>query len=178
MKKSKDITKYNLKWQMVRSSIKGPLVALNDKIATVNNYFDTERTVDAYERVLNYLEGLQMGYTGKDPRAVSQIGTEINRYRNMDTSSLLKEPSGFIKFEDASRYNFDDRLNLWKDLFLRNRKWLEKGYVQKEINDFMNVLNQLFQQNNEILPSAYSYEKLQQLRSNASTMKNTHKFFF
>ena len=163
---------------MVRSSIKGPSIPLNDKITIANNYFDAEKTVDAYERVLNYFEGLQMGYTGKDPQAVEQIGKEIERYRSMDRSSLLKEPNGFIKFEDAVKYSFEDRLALWKDLFLRNKKWLEKGYVQKEINDFMDVLNGLFRKNGEKLNPSYSYERLEQLRATASKTQNTHKFFF
>ena len=178
MKKSKDITKYNLKWQMVRSRIKGPNTSLDDKIEAVNNYYNSEKTVDAYERVLNYLEGLQLGYKGKDQKAVNFINTVIMNYKTINTENLIKEPNGFITFEDASKYSFEERYNLWKDLFLRNKKWLEKGYIQKEINDFMDVLYQLFQQNKEKLGSSYSFEKLEQLRNNAAGKENTHKFFF
>lgn len=163
---------------MVRTSIKGPSTSLEDKIKAVNDYFDSEKTIDAYERVLNYLEGLQMGYKGKDPKAVDQIAIWIDKYREMDTSEFLKEPNGFITFSDAVKYPFDDRYDLWKDLFIRNKKWLEKGYIQKEINDFMDVLYKLFQQNNEKLDKTYSYEKLEQLRSDAAKIENTHKFFF
>ena len=178
MKKSKDITKYNLKWQMIRASIKGSDTTLEEKLSKVNSYFNEEKTIDAYERVLNYLEGLQMGYKGKDPDAVNIIQNEIDQYRSINTAELTKEQNGFITFEDATKYSFKDRYNLWRDLFIRNKKWLEKGYIQKEINDFMDILYHLFKQNNEELDRAYSYEKLQQLRKEAGTKENTHKFFF
>ena len=178
MKKSKDITKYNLKWQMVRSSIKGTAIPLAHKIIAVNDYFDSEKTKDARERVLNYLEGLQMGYTGKDPSAVKRIQIEIDNYRSKDPDVLMKEPNGFITFKDATAYSHEERFALWKDLFRRNQKWLEKGYVQKEINDFMDVLYQLFQKNHEKLGDAYSFQRLEQLRKEAAAKPNTHKFFF
>ncbi|MFA5754284.1 MAG: hypothetical protein WC905_02955 [Patescibacteria group bacterium] len=178
MKKTKDITKYNLKWQIIRSNIKGPSISLHSKIKAVSDYFNSEKTIDAYERVLNYLEGLQMGYIGKNQKAVDQIEQEIYKYREMNTSEMLKEPNGFITFNDAIKYSFKDRYNLWKDLFIRNRKWLKNGYIQKEINDFMDILYRLFQQNQEIIDKSYSYETLEQLRMDASKKTNTHKFFF
>lgn len=163
---------------MVRSSIKGTSIPLKDKISKANNYFNEEKTIDAWERVLNYFEGLQMGYRGKNEQAVGIIQKEIDKYREMDKNSLTKESNSFITFEDATRYSFEDRYDLWKDLFNRNKKWLEKGYHQKEINDFMDVLYRLFQQNNENLGSIYSFEKLQDLRDKAKDIDNTHKFFF
>lgn len=163
---------------MVRSHIKGPLVPLEDKIQQVNAYFDSENTIDAHERVLNYLEGLQMGYRGKDPDAVKRIQQEIEVYRSMFLGNLLKEPNGFITFADALKYSFEDRHALWKDLFRRNQKWLEKGYTQKEINDFMDVLQDIFKRNGETVDKLYSFDKLKQLRATAATTTNTHKFFF
>lgn len=178
MKKSKDITKYNLKWQMIRSKIKGPSVPLKDKIKTVREYFDSEKTKDAYERVLNYLEGLMLGYKGKNEDAVAQIAQEIMEYYKIDTNKLLKERDSFITFEDATKYSFEERYDLWKDLFIRNKKWLEKGYFQKEINDFMDVMYQLFKKNNENLDKAYSIERLEHLRKEAEGKENTHRYMF
>ena len=178
MKKSKDITKYNLKWQMVRASVKGTKVPLESKLKTVNDYFNEEKTKDAHERVLNYLEGLQMGYRGKNQEAVDRIDTEIVKFRTINKDALLKEREGFISLEDATKYSFDDRHRLWKDLFTRNRKWLEKGYIQKEINDFMDVLYKLFEKNQEKVSDAYSNEKLKALRKDAGEKENTHSFFF
>lgn len=178
MKKSKDITKYNIKWQLLRLSLKGPSISMPNKIKYANRYFDSEKTIDAYERVLNYLEGLQMGYRYRNPDAANRIQQEIDRYCSMDTQSLLKEPNGFITFEDASEYSYTDRHNLWVDLFIRNKKWLERGYFQKEINDFMDVLYKLFTHRKETSTMFYSYEKLKQLRNEAKRKTNTHKFFF
>lgn len=163
---------------MVRSKIKGSNTTLEDKIKAVNAYFGEERTKDAYERVLNYLEGLQLGYKGKNEDAVDTIETEIIKYRAINNANLPKETNGFINFEDATRYSFDERYNLWRDLFLRNEKWLQKGYFQKEINDFMDVLNKIFVKNEEKLKDRYSFERLEGLRKEAKEKENTHKFFF
>lgn len=178
MKKSKDITKYNLKWQMVRSKIKGSGTTLEDKINSVNQYFKQEKTKDAHERVLNYLEGLQLGYKGKNQEAVDKIETEIVKYRSIDKENLPKESNSFINFKEAINYSFDERYNLWRDLFMRNEKWLQKGYLQKEINDFMDVLHKIFVKNNETLKDRYSFERLEKLRADAKEKENTHKFFF
>ena len=163
---------------MVRAHIKGPQVPLEDKIKQVNAYFNAENTIDAHERVLNYLEGLQLGYTSKNPSAVKRIEKEIQAYRNTNTTILPKEPNGFITFAEALKYSFDDRHTLWKDLFRRNQKWLEKGYTQKEINDFMDVLQDIFTRNGESVDKLYSFDRLKQLRQTASKTTNTHKFFF
>lgn len=176
MKKSRDITKYNLKWQMVRSKVKGSSVDLNNKLKLVNNYFEEEKTIDAYERVLNYLEGLQMGYRGRNQEAVDIIDKVIQNYRNMNIMSLKKEMNGFIDVSKTRQYPYKERLVLWKDLFNRNKKWLQKGYIQKEINDFMDVLYLSFA--NEHIPENYSMQSLNDLRSAAEKLDNTHRFFF
>lgn len=178
MKKSKNITKYNLKWQLLRVSIKGPEIPLNTKIDKVLNYFNEEYTQDAYERVLNYLEGLQMGYRGKDEKAVHIIQKYINEFNDIDPLELEKEKDSFITFEEAYKYPFDIRYELWKDLFKRNEKWLLNGYFQKEINDFMDILSGIFKSKSETLGDRYSSEYLSELRIKSKSKENTHKFFF
>ena len=44
MRKSKDITKYNADWQIVRSSIKGSKFSLDEKLSKVKSYFDNNRS--------------------------------------------------------------------------------------------------------------------------------------
>jgi hypothetical protein len=176
MKKSSNITKYNLKWQMVRSKIKGSSVPLNNKLKLVNNYFEEEKTIDAYERVLNYLEGLQMGYRAHDQKAVGIIDELIKKYKDMDTLKLKKEMNSFIDVSETQHYSYKERLDLWKDLFNRNKKWLQQGYTQKEINDFMDILYLSFA--DEHIQANYSMDKLENLRRRAQKLDNTHKFFF
>ena len=62
MRKSKDITKYNADWQIVRSSIKGSKFSLEEKLSKVKRYFDNNRSEDRWERCVNWCEGLIMGY--------------------------------------------------------------------------------------------------------------------
>ena len=73
-----------------------------------------------------------------------------------------------------------ERLRLWKDLFNRNKKWLQKGYVHKEHNHFMDLLYDVFVENGEDqqLPPNYSFKELRKLREDAVGKENTHKFFF
>ena len=62
MRKSKDITKYNADWQIVRSSIKGSKFGLEEKLSKVKNYFNSSKSEDRWERAVNWCEGLIMGY--------------------------------------------------------------------------------------------------------------------
>ena len=176
MKKTKDITKYNLKWQIVRSKIKGSGVSVDDKLKYVEQYFNEEQSIDSYERVLNYLEGLSLGYKNKDNTTYNYILHFIEKFKKININNLRKETNDFITPEESVNYSYKERLDLWKDLFIRNKKWLEKGYNQKEINDFMDVLYTSFK--NELIPSNYSYGKLLNLRSDADKMDNTHRFIY
>jgi len=178
MKKTKDITKYNIKWQILRAKIKGPGYSLNEKLTAVEKYFREEQTIDAYERVLNFLEGLQKGYIGKNPKAAEIVESEISEWRHFDSTRMKKESSIIPTTDEILEYSFGERFLLWKDLFKRNQKWLEKGYNQKELNNFMDLLYKAFQDNKEDVGENYSYKKLQQLRKSAESIENTHKFFF
>jgi len=84
------------------------------------------------------------------------------------------------KSKDITKYDFKDRLNLWKDLFKRNENWLEKGYNHKEHNHFMDLLWLVFRDNKEEgdIPIEYDSIKLYKMRKDAEGKKNTHKFFF
>ena len=92
MRKSKDITKYNADWQIVRSSIKGSKFSLDEKLSKVKSYFDNNRSEDRWERCVNWCEGLIMGYkAAKNVDAINRIMEEIESYG--DRSLYGKEDS-------------------------------------------------------------------------------------
>tara|TARA_Y100000593_G_C4272762_1_gene318299 strand:- start:753 stop:1262 length:510 start_codon:yes stop_codon:yes gene_type:complete len=169
MRKTKNITKYNLKWQCVRVSVKGSKVELSDKISTTMNYLVSEKTIDAKERVLNWLEGLQMGYRKKNQEAVDIIDKQIAFVKQIGYD--LKEIDDIdIKEIDTKTLQF-----VYRDLAKRSEKWLVKGYIHKEQESFLDMINdELVLRNCEI---AWA-EKIKILREAAANMKNTHKFFF
>ena len=170
MRKSKNITKYNLKWQCIRASVKGSKVNLEDKIATVMNYLVDEKTVDAKERVLNWLEGLQMGYRNKNQGAVDRINDQIDFVKQI--SYELNEVNDI----DINVVDTETLQKVYKDLAKRSERWLVKGYVHKEQESFLDMINdELIKRDSELVTLA---EKICDLREAALIIENTHKFFF
>lgn len=175
MKKTKNISKYDFNWQIVRFTAKSQLSDLNDKLMLVNDFFDNNPTIENRERVINWLEGLALGYKKHDVGAIYIIESEIKRYKaieNLSKENILSEEERLV---EALEVYIIIRIGLWRDLFRRNEKWLKKGYNQKDLNDFMDFLY-LTLENIDL--GNYSYQKLKQLREAALIMKNTHKFLY
>lgn len=179
MRKSADITKYDPDWQIIRVKVKGPTVGLEDKLKIVSQYYNRNKTVDAWERVVNWLEGLSMGYRSSgDNQAISRIATEISFYNGIKPSAKQERLAADTLVSRLSMYPYSERVQLWRDLFDRNKKWLNKGYRHVEHNEFMDALGRLFVKNRETIPDNVSIEKLEELRKKSATLDNTHKFFF
>jgi len=182
VKKSKGITKYSVKWQLLRSSIKGSKTSCEEKISKVLCYLSEEETADAWERVYNFLEGLQRGYKSSgDLDKIGLIGRELDVLRIIKDSFVKKEV--FSSLEEMSflkKTSFKERYHLYKDLFARSRNWLIKGYFHQEQESFIDILMNVFIYNNEesLIKDNYSYKKLKNLRERASLVENRHKFFF
>lgn len=179
MRKSADITKYDPEWQMVRVKVKGSAVPLDVKLKIVASYYDHSSTADAWERVVNWLEGLSMGYRAvKDDGVQMRIAVELSRY-NRIRSTIRQQPLDSIQTQaKLAKYPYADRILLWKDLFARNTAWLNKGYMQPEVNAFMDTLYNTFVMERKTVSVNPSKEKLNELRKKSATLKNTHKFFF
>jgi len=179
MRKSKDITKYDIDWQMLRSEVKGKSTDILSKLSKVRNYWNTNQTVDNWERIVNWLEGLKMGYiASKNQSAIDLINKEISFYKSNTVTNKEKLSSDQDQLSRIMLYNFKQRFDLWRDLFKRNEKWLARGYNHKEHNHFMDLMGQVFKKNKEKLTDRYSFEKLNELRQAALGIENTHKFFF
>jgi len=174
MRKSKDITKYNADWQIVRSSIKGSKFGLEEKLSKVKNYFNSNKSEDRWERAVNWCEGLIMGYkASKNLDAIDRIIKEIDSYG--DRSLYNKEDSNVNNNTLLREYSYDERLVLWKDMYRTNTKWLKKGYYHKECNEFMDDMVNIFMKNREDI---WRFDILLEIREESKNLENTHKFFF
>jgi len=174
MRKSKDISKYNADWQIVRSSIKGSKFRLEEKLSKVKKYFDYNRSEDRWERCVNWCEGLIMGYkASKNLDAIDRIIEEIESYG--DRSLYEKENNNIENDILLLEYSYGERLILWKDMYNTNTKWLKKGYYHKECNEFMNSMVRIF---NKFGEDIWRYNILLDLREESKRLENTHKFFF
>jgi hypothetical protein len=159
--KSNDITKYDLDWQIARVKQKDHKT-IEDKLEAITEYFFAHLNKADRERVLNYLVGLSMAYKGEDRLTILQVKDELAQIpvSNENRYSV-----------DLDKYSDDEIDRLAKDLFVRTKKWLDKGYDNREINEFLLLLYSHIDAEDKI-------EKLQALRKVAAGKENTHKFFF
>ena len=125
----KRVYKYNLKWQLVRA--KNKKVKFIDKLNNVKNFLYNNPSIENKERVINYLKGLYLGYkTVKEKAIINDLISILKNYEptKIDTDISVKEAST------------QDLLILYKDLYLRNQKWLSNNYRNIELNDFLKIL--------------------------------------
>jgi len=143
MHKSKDITKYNIGWQIVRVHLK-KFKDIDEKLMIASHFFVSNKTIDNKERVINWLEGLAMGYkAAKNDDAILKIRSAIISYELKEAS--VKEANRISTTHEMRKYSTKERKDLWEDLLKRNSKWLLKGYYQNEINEFMDNLYNSFE---------------------------------
>lgn len=176
MRKTLDITKYEIEWQIVRSSIKGGKTSFDEKIEKALAYYEETKSKDRWERVYNWLEGLSRGYkAAKNQEAINTIGfllEGLNEDRGSDLKEAIDSEEQLIILHEACQHAIKV---LWEDLFRTNEKWLKKGYFHRECNEFMDWVeaNKDFE-----VKERYSLERLASLRAESSTKKNGHSFFF
>lgn len=175
MRKSANVTKYDIKWQILRSSVKGNYNNdLEKKFELIDKYLLDGFYYDRWERVYNWAEGLLRGFkASKDFEKQIITSDYLDRLLEIKFKFINKE---FLN-KDYIQYSFKERFNLWKDLFKMNKGWLDKGYFHRECNDFMDSLFQSFNEQNRLSLGIYSIDNLNYLRNNIQKI-NKHKFFF
>lgn len=157
------VSKYsNLEWQLVRVSLK-EYKDYRDKIAKVLEYLEKEPTFQTYVRVVNYLEGLALGYKNPNPKAYTHINNIVARYKEQEDSYKWSEDDG-----TRSQYRWTDKqiIKCYKDNMKRYSNYASKGYFHKEIYDFC----MSFDFADKLL--------IEQLKNEAESKENTHHFFF
>lgn len=165
MKKTAGITKYEIHWQILRSSLKG---RFNDdlqyKLERVYSYYKDKPSYDRYERVFNWIEGLHRGFKDNYKRDLL-----MDLASKLDFHDLSKCQESINKDSDFGVYNINQLQFLWKDLLKTNLSWLNKGYFHNELNTFMDKLSGYIDVDKKLLEIS---------REKSKYLKNHHKFFF
>jgi len=169
--KSFGVTKYDLKWQVLRASLKGQLNDnLEEKLSFVDSYFIETPSYNRWERVYNWLLGLERGFkASRNEEKIKIIQETLKYYLSVKPNQSFKEDT----YDDFSSYSQDQLMTLWKDLYKTNRQWLIKGYLHKECNQFLDTLAAHLR-----LLNSVRFAELLLLRENSKHIKNTHKFLF
>ena len=161
MKKSKDISKYDINWQVKRVSLK-KLKTYQYKCTTAAHYLAEHSNIADKERVLNYLEGLSMAYKGDDRAYILAIRDDLSLMVVSDANECSDEYSAYTSQELKA---------VVQDLMVRNAKWLKSGYRNVELINFLtSLINHL--------GDVKLLSKITSQIDASFLVANTHKFFF
>jgi hypothetical protein len=177
MKKSADITKYDLRWQVLRSSLKGKF---NDnltlKLKKVSDYLNEDKSKDRWERVYNWCEGLLKGIKASASQENLQSLLSYMDFLDNNKHEYKESEKGLSIQESFHLYSQIELVLLLKDLFKTNKGWLEKGYFHKECNCFMDQLYEVVEES--LIKDSFSKKSLLLLRAKSLHVTNKHGFFF
>ena len=129
MKKSVSF-KYNLLWQLAGVKNKKEKF-LKNKLDNVVSFLYNYPSADNKDRVLNYLNGLELGYKDLLSRdTVRRCYIQVSEFKPTE-----KDTDVSVRIIDTS-----DLLFLYNDLYKRNEQWLKNNYRHKEQNRFLEKL--------------------------------------
>lgn len=124
------VYKYNVLWQLVRAQNKKEKY-LQNKLQNVMAFLYRYPSAENRERVLNYLEGLALGY--RDPILRSTV------YHCRDEAYQFKPKQKDIDIP-LFTVSTDKLLLLYNDLYKRNSEWLNNNYRNLDLNEFLRKL--------------------------------------
>lgn len=159
MRKTKDISKYNLDWQVTRVQCKD-LKTVESKVEHVLLFLSTYRSNQNRERVVNYLEGLALGYKNTNKEAVDYINDAIASIGSRTDYAWDIWDHSHVKWSD------DDLLKCYKDNFKRFKLYANRGYIHNELYEFLKTF------------SCANIEEIEELKISAKKIPNSHHFFF
>ena len=159
--KSKDISKYDLDWQVFRVSLK-KLSDIDSKLEAVFEFFESHLNIADRERILNYLEGLAIAYKDDDRQTIRDFAADL--------AQISVSPENRISF-DPSKYSKVELMGLAKDLLVRTKKWLLKGYRHEEQINFLRRLLVYCKDEARL-------NDLDALVRKSQEIPNTHKFLY
>jgi len=179
MRKTKNISKYDLDWQIVRASVKGSKMDVYAKLDRVIDFYNTHTSKENWERVVNWLEGLALGYKKQTTlytlNAFHSVNELLKVFKKIDIDKLESIES----INDFSKYTFEQRYVLWKDLLIRTKNWAKNGYIHQEQLDFCNALWNSFTYEEEAkISSYYAKETFDIIISSVKGKANKYRFLF
>jgi len=181
MKKSKDITKYDLHWQVVRVEVK-KLKVIDDKIKYVQAFYKKHNTSDNYERIMNWIEGLAMGY--KDPKQKEKVISSKTLFKESTVKEVNIGGIEHIKtnvLSNANQYTTKQLSDCFIDNYTRFKKWSDSGYIHEELYNFCHsLLKYLTSRNIQVIVSKkiITLEQIENMYSVGKSQPNKYKFIF
>lgn len=161
MRKSKDITKFDIEWQIKRVSLKSYKTYI-EKCDVAAAYLIKNKNIADRERVLNYLEGLSMAYRNTDRKYILDFKDELAKI----------EVSAENKCNvDLNQFTHKELTSVGKDLMIRAKGWLKDGYRNEEL---LNFLTRVLEATND----TKRLNQLNELIEYSKSLQNTHSFFF
>lgn len=163
--------KYTIEWQCNRielKNIKDLRLKLN-YAEEVFRKFLSEKSDSVYS-VLNWLEGLALGYKELEKKSVVK-----NLHKEL--SSQVREDVGFKKeklstVEDIKKVSNKSLLKqVLSDNLNRDLKWLGEYYIHKDLNDFVDNLV-------EVLGPNEKWYKKEELVKKCEGQKSQHIFLY
>lgn len=171
MKKSKDITKYTVEWQIARVRAK-KAKKCEDKLEIVKTYFDDKTTYSRFERSYNWTEGLLRGYKDQINKAKTAAFLDYLEKNKPQYSSIDLDHDDFsITEPELIRF-------LYKDLYKRTQKWLQQGYAHKEQITFLHNLAKECEHTLESILNTRSYDINTITHLTENKPHNNYKFLF
>jgi hypothetical protein len=175
-----EITKYTVKWQLTRVRVKGKKIDIDDKIEIVKKFFFENRSQENLVRVMNWAEGLIKGYMAsgdlekieKIKEAIASINNQ--EYRSDGTAKYIES----LVYLDLCSVSHGDKQLLLQDLFQRNKKWCEKGYVHDETVSFIRMIYKAMKIKREEPAPGCMQEAFENIVSKGHQTPNTYKFLF
>lgn len=124
------VFKYNLLWQLTRVKNKKEK-SLKNKLDNVVSFLYNYPSADNKDRILNYLNGLELGYKDLLSRdAIRCCYIQVSKFKPTEEDTDVS-----VKIIDTP-----DLFFLYNDLYKRNEQWLKNNYRHKEQNEFLEKL--------------------------------------
>lgn len=179
-KSIREVNKYEVNWQIVRTSVKGKKVSLEEKLSKVWNYFQTYKTYEAWARSVNWLNGLLLGYKASgDIEAMDKVQTAFDQYG--DGEGLPNELfSVAIQTQNVLKHSFEDRFTLYKDLFKYEKNFTSRRYRHNDLEKLVNLLWHVFRAKKELdkIPAKLNFDEVVRFRKEYKSGTSKQKFFF
>jgi len=158
------VNKYNIQWQLTRTNLK-KIKNIEEKFLILEEFYNKNFNLQNKTRIINWIKGLII------TKKYNNFLNEKLKFYKKTNPIIQIEENNFILISDSKK------IEIYKDLYKRNIKWLKNGYINKDLNDFLLSLynsillkEKIVKFNNKIL------NEINYIKEN--NIKNKHKFLF
>jgi len=118
------VNKYNIQWQLTRTNLK-KIKNIEEKFLILEEFYNKNFNLQNKTRIINWIKGLII------TKKYNNILNEKLKFYKKTNPIIQIEENNFILISDSKK------IEIYKDLYKRNIKWLKNGYINKDLNDFL-----------------------------------------